>query len=177
MSALPKPRESTIELVSPFPEERWPQVWSWLERFRGSVLDDFGPQTMDEFVEQRLTHEGPEYTWGVIQHGELGGIVTFSPANPIMGFAHTVFKKELWGQRTTLPALRMIAQEIFDLGFLKIVMNPFENNHAILALLKALGAKQEGVFKAHTLKNGVPINVCQYRLMREDLEEACQSEH
>lgn len=163
-----------IRTESPFPEYAWPRVWSWIETFRHRVADDFGPKTLEEFVEQRMaaTHEK---TWAVYRDGELGGIVSFQALTPWLGTAHCLFKKNLWGFETTIPALRAVAEEIFATGIWKLTVMPFRDNLQIKGVLKRLGAECEGTLREHTVREGKPVDVLLYGLTRKRFEDAIRS--
>ena len=42
---------SVVRVESPFPAHAVPRIWTWIERFRNRVADDFAPQTLEEFAE------------------------------------------------------------------------------------------------------------------------------
>lgn len=162
----------TVDLISPFPAYSFPLVWDWMSRFRRSVADDFGPETLEDFVALRLAmrEQNLEITWGVRANGELGGIITFQRINPVTGYAHALFKKVFWGQHITIPALKQAANIIFGMGYHKIAMTPFADNMAIRHLLKTLGAHEEGILKAQSVRGGQPVSIVHYGLFPEDIE-------
>lgn len=165
MSAELKPVD--IELISPFPAYAWPRVWDWMAKFRHRTMDDSGPTTLEEFMQQRQDRDQIEMSWGVSRDGELGGVVTFLPASEIVGYAHTVFRPDFWGHHITIPALRQVADQIFEAGYSKIAMTPFADNFAIGAVLKKLGAVREGVLKRHTMRNGELVDMALWALFKE----------
>lgn len=161
-----------IEIVSPFPEHSWPRVWSWIQPFRDRVLDDFSPQTIEDFVAARLSAPETEQTWGVLRDGELGGMVTFQRLSPVLGTCHCVFKKDLWGHSTTVPALRQIAEEVFSTGVNKLTLPLMRGNRAMAAILSMLGGYQEGILKQQTQQHGKPADMVLYALTREGFERS-----
>lgn len=164
-----------IEVVSPFPLESLPRVWMWIESFRSRVADDYGPQTLDAFVKQSIESVDSMTTWAVYRDGELGGMVSFQKWSPVLGTCHCLFKREMWGRKTTQPALEQIAREIFATGIGKISMCVFADNKAILSLLKSLGAVNEGHYRQHTMRGGKLVDMTAIALFREGFENANSS--
>lgn len=142
-----------VELRSPFPAEDIPRIWAWIEPFRWRVSDDFSPKTLAEFVVHfRGVAERAAKTWAVYVSGELGGVITYERLSPVVGTAHATFKKSFWGQKTTLPAIDEAVNEMLA-DRPKLSLPVIEGNKAMMGLLKKLGATQEGVLKAHTLRD------------------------
>src|SRR5947209_6545796 len=101
-----------VTLESPFPAYAWPQVWRWMESFRARVVDDFGPQTLDEFVQmQEAREQAGALTWGVYRDGELGGAITYE-GNTYSGTIHCLYKKQFWGAGTTDASLHAVLAEL-----------------------------------------------------------------
>ena len=46
-----------IELRKPFPFHEAPRVWAWSQEFRHMVQDDFGPQTLEAYIEDWRAQE------------------------------------------------------------------------------------------------------------------------
>jgi len=153
---------------SPFPEYAWPRVWQWIQPFIGRVSDDFSPATQDAFVEGHLARLHSAETWGVWRGDDLGGLIWIEMLNPVLAQTHVIFKKEFWGRATTETAIRDVYGKVFEAGVQKITSYVFENNHAILALAKAVGARQEGLLRNQTLQRGVPVNMIAIGLLKED---------
>ncbi len=163
-----------IRVVSPFPAAAVPRVWTWIQEFRGRVSDDFGAKSLADFVECWEARE--QQTWAVYRGDEIGGVITFERLSPIAGTAHCVFKKSFWGRKTTLPATSEVARQIFAQGVEKLVFCVFEDNHAIRSLLRDLGAKQEGVLRKQTIRNGQRTDVIVTRINSETLSRCpCSS--
>jgi len=157
--------------IGPFPLSAAPRVWLWMNDFRWRVADDFGPQTLEEFVEQCMLRSRTEQQWAVYRDGEICGFITFEPVNPVSGQAHCLFRKDFWGRGTTETALRMVAREIFSGGVKKISMTIFSDNKAIKALLLKLGARQEGLLRQQTVRGGKPVDMVVLGLLAEEFEE------
>lgn len=172
MAAKLKVDPSQIIIEAPFPQYAWPMVWGWIERFRSSVLDDYSPQTLEGFVEQQIAADANgRVSWSISIGAELGGVATFEPANPVFGYAHILFKKEFWGRSITLPAARHVARKVFNAGFQKIAMTPFDDNNAVANLIVDLGGVREGHLRYHTMRNGKAIGLFLYRLTPDLLKE------
>jgi RimJ/RimL family protein N-acetyltransferase len=159
-----------IEVVSPFPLQSLPRVWRWIQSFRDRVSDDYSPQTLDAFVEKALADAGRLQTWAVYRDGELGGMVSFERWTDVLGTCHCLFKREMWGRKTTLPALQQIAGEIFAGGTTKIAMCVFSDNRAIKALIKDLGGVTEGQYRKHTMRGGQLVDMTALALFKEGFE-------
>lgn len=160
-----------VEVRKPFPDYAIPRIWSWMEEFRSSVADDFAPTTLDAFMrdwDARTTEE----RWAVYRDGELGGLISIQPLNPVVVTSHILFKKDFWGQETTIPAIRKVYEEVFDRGVIKISSAVFNDNHAIKGLAKKIGAKREGILKNQTLRGGKPVHMAALGLLKEEFINA-----
>jgi RimJ/RimL family protein N-acetyltransferase len=165
--------ETDWRLVQPFPEKRWPRVWVWVEEFRNRVMDDFAPQTLEEFVAQRMQLAPMEATFGVERGGELGGLIVIQPANPYLVSAHCLFKKSFWGADVTLAACRMVFADLFEKTEVqKIQAVAFADNHQILALVRKLGGDKEGHLYKNTLRDGKPTDQMILGIHKADFLEA-----
>lgn len=163
-----------IRLEEPFPEWAWPEVWLWTRDIRNRIMDDFGPQDVVAFVEWAIQLQERARVWGVwrrtAEGEELGGLVTFEPANPVMGVTHVVFRKSFWGRDTTVEALRQAYSLVFASGILKISSVVFQDNHTVRALARRGGAREEGIFLGHTLRGGKPTNMVALGIRKEDFQ-------
>lgn len=138
--------------------------------FKSKVSDDFGPQTLDAFVDLMTAKwEQPGYqTWSISADGELGGLVSFERLSPWLGTAHLLLKPGFHGKGVALEACRMAAAEIFRTGIGKLAFYPMAGNLAIGSLIVNLGGQREGCLKGHTLIGGKPADVWMYGLTKED---------
>jgi len=154
-----------IETIRPFPLSAVPRVWNWMQSLRTKLCDDYAPQSLDEFLAhwERQTCD----TWGVLRDGELGGYVSFEKLTPVVGTAHILFKRSFWGFRTTIPALELVYAQAFERsGVSKILSLVFRDNHAIRALARHVGAREEGIFRNHTMRNGKPVDMVAIGLLK-----------
>jgi RimJ/RimL family protein N-acetyltransferase len=138
--------------------------------FRHRVIDDFGPKTVDDFVEYSIHQAERTRTWGVWRDRELGGLITFEKHNEVMGVSHVIFKRTFWGQATTVTAMRAVYAQIFEAGFRKIASVVFEDNHAMRDLARKGGARQEGLFLDHTQRAGKLVNMVALGLTKGDFD-------
>lgn len=170
--------QSAVTICSPFPEFALPRVWIWTKEFRSRVADDYGPKTLEAFVDQyraRL-HAGMK-SWAVERGGELGGLVTFEPTSPMCGSAHCVFKKAFWGHETTVEAMRLAFAEVFSAGIKKILSLAFADNVQLLYAVRLLGFEKEGVLRKQTQRGGELVDMMALGCTHEDFEAACAFGH
>lgn len=159
----------TIETIKPFPLNAAPRVWMWMNELRSRVCDDYAPKTLDEFLAnwERRTAQ----SWGILRGGELGGLVTFEKISPVVGTAHVLFKRSFWGFKTTIPALEMVYREAFATsGVSKILSMVFRDNYGIRHLAKHVGAREEGIFKNHTMRDGKLVDMVAIGLQEEEFQ-------
>jgi RimJ/RimL family protein N-acetyltransferase len=157
-----------IRVESPFPAHAYPRVWRWMEGFRGRVLDDYAPRTQQEFVEASLA--SGVRSWGVLDYGELAGIVTFRAVNPLRGVTSCVFRREAWRQDFTVPALREVYRRIFGEGYQKLSAMAFWDNYQLRAFLRELGAKEYGPLAAETRRGGRAVDGVLIELTKESFD-------
>lgn len=141
-----------------------------MEEARSQVADDFSPQTPDEFIalERARVAGGEVITFAIYRDNELGGYVRVVPMLPMACEAHCIFKKSFYGTQTTLPALNDVARQLFDAGVERITMPVFAANAAIRALIKKLGAVEEGRLREYTRQNGLPVDMILFGLLKRD---------
>lgn len=164
-----------IEVRSPFPVRELPRVWLWMEPVLKYVANDDSPRTMEAYVDYQLERLENSITWGVYRDGILGGFISFEPINEQAGMAHTIFNRgthrrdSFFGRKTTVPALTMAALQLFTIGIEQIVMTPFEDNAAILALLQYIGARKRALWFDAATRGGQPVNLVHLTLSPDSL--------
>ena len=159
-----------VSVAEPFPEYAWPEVWGWMGDLRNRITDDYGAQTLDEFVTWGLRMSARSRTWGVWRAGELGGLITFVAANPVTGYMHVVFRKSFWGSATTVAAIHLVFAALFGEGVRKIACQVFQDNHAVRALGRRCGVREEGLLLGHTMRGGQAVNVIALGIRKEDFD-------
>lgn len=149
-----------VSIKSPFPPDQVPRIWMWMQPFKRSVMDDYAPQTMEEFVRDWAERErNGQRSWVVNRDGERGGVIFAGPVQPGVLDIHSLFKKDFWGRDTTLQATEMACAELFEQGARKLMCTMFSSNKAIIALAKLLGGVTEGRLYSHTMVEGKPVDV------------------
>ena len=161
-----------IEVKRPFPKDEWFSVWNWIEQadMWAALADDNVPRDIDGFCALQEAMEGVRQCWGVWRDGILGGVVSMEPdpLRPWIAHCHCLFRKEFWGRKTTIPALRLVAEEIFSAGIERIEMRVFESNRAIRALIPLLGGREEGTLRHQTQSAGKPIDMVVFGLSADE---------
>lgn len=159
----------SVRLESPFPLRAVPRIWAWIESFRERVLDDYAPQTLEAFVADWYAQTPFRSSWAVWEGDELGGAITWEAwPQPGIGVAEAVFKPAFWPRAQ--EALGQAYAGLFAQGARKILIFPFRGNAAIIALYRALGARQEGILKAQTMRQGRPASLVILSVFKEDFE-------
>jgi RimJ/RimL family protein N-acetyltransferase len=148
-----------------------PRVFSWISTFRSKVSDDFGPQTLAEFMIFASRKWKTQKTWAIYSDGELGGLITFERISPWLGTAHWIFKPDFQGKGIAARASRIAVAEMFESGIGKLAVYPLAGNLAIGSLLTGLGAKREGTLIEQTVCNGKPTDIWVYGLTKSQFEE------
>lgn len=165
-------RAVNVEIVSPFPMSDAPRIWAWSEAFRAKVSDDFSPKTLPEFLEHFRQTAEVATTWAVYRDGELGGMISYQQASPVVGTAHCVFKKAFWGEATTRVAIQSAVAQMFQ-RCEKLSLPVLAGNLAIISLLKKMGASKEGVLRAQTRRDGKPVDMVMMALFKPTQEKSC----
>ena len=160
-----------IEAVTPFPYDELDKLWEWIEAARKAVADDFSPTTPIEFLVDESNLPENVATFGILREGELGGYVKAVQTSPIVVEAHCVFKQEFYGSATTIPALSLIAGQLFDCGIERITMPVYAHNFAIKSLIKKLGGVEEGRLRNYTKQNSQPVDLLIFGLLKADFEK------
>jgi RimJ/RimL family protein N-acetyltransferase len=144
-----------ISVVSPFPEHLLPAAWGWARPYLGVMADDFAMCTQEKFMELAAQiDECGGKTWGCAKNGALFGWVSFEPVNKVSGILHGFSRKEAWGRHNTENALRLVMQDIFTMGYERISHPVLATNTLVRALLRRVGAREEGVLRSFTTCGG-----------------------
>lgn len=160
-----------IEAVTPFPYRELDKLWEWIEAARKQVADDFSFATPGEFFAEELNLPKNIVTFGILRDGELGGYVKAVQTSPIVIEAHCIFKQEFYGSATTIPALSLVARQLFDCGIERITMPVWAHNAAIKKLIQKLGGVEEGRLRNYTKQNGEPVDLAIFGLLKADFEK------
>lgn len=166
-----------VRVVTPFPATAYPQLWRWSQAVWDRLADDLTPNTAESFIpwQESIDRQQNVITWGVYRGPELGGLIRFivDPLHPWMGDGHCLFKKDFYGQVTTVPALVSVIRELFnERGLKKINMATYKSNHAIRSLLVFLGARVEGEIRRVYMQHGELVDTVIHGMIPEDLADA-----
>ena len=151
------PRESAtshVDLISPVPDAWGPRMWAWLREDPEANFDDFGPQTLAEFMAERAALRGQERLWGVMCDGEPCGYIQFLPITSMLGTMHLCFARAVHGRGIATDALRRIREELVADGIEKLLITFFADNLRVEQFCRGFGAVDEGLFRHHTRTHG-----------------------
>ncbi len=150
-----------IELLAPFPDDGWVDLWAWMEEFPEMNWDDYAPRDCASFVaEMRRRVASGERIWGVIAGGDLCGAIGYAPVTPRMGWFHGVcFARRAHGRGIAREAVGRVIEELRCEGVEKINAAFFDDNVRVHHLFRTLGATDEGLFRAQTLRAGAPVDM------------------
>ncbi len=158
-----------VEIISPLPRSWWPNVWAWLQDDRALSFDDYGPETEAEFENQLEVRLQREWLWGVTADGESVGAIGVAPVSDRMASLHgIVFKESARGKGIAAVAVKKVLDALWLTGMEKIVATYFSDNMRVHGFLKHLGAVEEGYLKAHSVRQGMPIDMRLVAWFRED---------
>ncbi len=177
MTVVASPVE--ISLVSPFPIAWLPNAWKWINEYPSRNLDDYGPHTFAEFeADMYNRRESGELTWCVCKNAWPCGIIGYKPWTRTHGVFHGIcFTQAAWGRETTMTAVRMVLDQLFDSAVEKVAAFHFADNQKINRFLRDLGAVQEGYLEKQALRNGELIDMVLLALFRDQKqgwEKVCQ---
>jgi len=144
-----------LQLISPFPAEQYPLLWTWLHESKESNFDDYGPTTYQAFVEEMKDRSERELSWMATWNDKPVGFIGYAPVNLRLGSTHGIcFTKEVHGKGVAYEAVSRIVEQLFASGVEKIQACYFASNLRVAEFLNKLGFYQEGYFVAQTVRNG-----------------------
>jgi RimJ/RimL family protein N-acetyltransferase len=150
----------TYTLLRPFPKKAYGLLWNWILQFPDNSLDDYGPQTLQDFRRLMASRARTERTWAVESGGKLCGSVAYLPYNRRSGAFHGIcFDRSIHGTGIAHAAVAAIIDEIFAGGVEKISAGYFADNQQVHKFLGGLGAVEEGLMRQHTLRGGTPLDM------------------
>jgi RimJ/RimL family protein N-acetyltransferase len=143
-----------------FPLAALPDAWKWLNEFPARNFDDYGATSLAEFTAAMEQRAITETIVGVLEAGELVGIMAYLPLSPRSGALHGVcFAKRVHGTGIAAWGLRTLLSELFRGGIEKVSASYFADNGRVRSFLAKCGAVDEGLLKAQTLRNGKAIDM------------------
>ena len=159
-----------IELIEPIPVWSYPLIWGWYEQSRRVASDDFGPKTINEFVELYGGRAQSGRVFGICINGQIGGVVEFEQATPALAIGHILFAPWFLRQRgASAAALKAACARLFETsGTVKILGLIPEDNRLAIAMCVRHGATVEGLLRHHTVRDGKPINAVAVGVTKEE---------
>lgn len=180
-----------FKIVTPFPAHHLELIFTWAMEYPSANLDDYAPKTSKECL-QALQYrfgvrdedgtavggenDNPERSWAIyVGEGPAYpydgtkpcGLVGYLPMTPRLGVLHGIlFSQGKIGREDRRAALGQIISELFGSGVEKISASYFASNRKVHKFLEDLGFIPEGIFRKHTLQNGVPIDLIQVALFK-----------
>jgi RimJ/RimL family protein N-acetyltransferase len=149
-----------VILVSPFPAEAFPAVWTWLQEFPANNFDDYGPRTYETFQAAMQDRAAVERTWGVLHEGQPCGIIAYLPLSERLGIFHGIcFAQSVHGKGIAKAAVRQVLDELFASGVFKVQAAFFADNLRVGRFLIGLGAVEEGLLRKQTMRDGIAIDM------------------
>lgn len=148
----------TIEFVSPVPLTWAPMLLDWLRERPECNFDDYGPSTV-EGIEAKLSNVTIR-SWGVVYEGAPCGVIAYQALTPeVGGFAGICFTESVHGKGVALLAVQRVLNRLWAEGVEKISATYFADNLRVARFLAKLGAVREGLLRAHTRRNGAPVDM------------------
>lgn len=179
---------SNVDLIQPFPLAEVNRVINWSHCYRSMVVVDGSPGSTGG---EELAHYGsmvvlncPSY--GVIdRNGVLGyhheaplvGIFWLEPGStPANTYIHFTSSRKSFGSGLMLEAAKQLVPQIFaDFPTLtRISAGVLQKNSPARNFLKAIGFKQDGLFKDFVTQNGVPLKIAHFGYLRSYLDGMLQ---
>lgn len=158
-----------VELVSPLPISWCPDVWGWLQVDPTANFDDYGPQNQEQFANECQRRFQSEWIWGVAVDGQRAGAVGAVSMTPRLVSLHgIVFRESVRGTGAAHIGVSKVLDVLWNNGVEKVIASYFSDNMRVHSFLKKLGAVEEGYLKAHTIRNGEPIDMRLVAWFRED---------
>lgn len=137
-----------------------PDIWQWMQDSRAQSLDDYGPQTPDALAVELTRRRRDECLYGVTMDGQPSGVIGVCPVTNRLAMLHGVlFAKEVRGTGVARAAMRHVLDSLWARGIVKVSATYFADNGRVRAFLKRLGAVDEGYLRAHTMRDGKPIDL------------------
>jgi hypothetical protein len=156
-----------IEL-HPWQASDWPALYTWALPVWSRFGDDFTSRDLGCFVDAMAQRVGPlDRHWGVYRDGELGGWLAEAHVNPVVCQGHALFKRSFFGRETTSRAIQLGIEKSWQRGYRKVWMLVFSDNSAIIRTIREdLGGVYEGTLLAQTQRDGKPVNMDSFAILR-----------
>lgn len=155
-----------------------PRVWRWLAEPAPVSADD-----MRRYVAEALREHGRGARVPWVQRdartGEVAGTTSFyqvDEANRSVTMGHTILGSRWWRTGLNTEAKLLLLRRAFDeLGAVRVVWRTDLHNERSRAAIERIGARQEGVLRAHIrLPDGTLRDAVQYAMTAQDWPAAHQ---
>ena len=158
----------SVTLRPRFPLDMSGRLWEWLNNPREPNFDDFGAESLAEFMMELGRRVTREKTWAIMFDGEVVGYLAFAPSNPVFGQFHgLVINPEFRRLGIGTEAFREALALLLDQGFKSFMVMPFADNTRIFRILENVGFREAGRILHASERDGEPVNV---RLMTRGVD-------
>jgi RimJ/RimL family protein N-acetyltransferase len=161
--------DKAVEVNPGFPRHLLPRVWQWILPHKSKLIGDYGPQSMEAFMQEWDFPTTLANAWTVQVDGEVGGIVHFSqPFNGVMEmhayFPHYTFKSSIM-QRGLEGAIQRAFAANADAR--KIEWRGFETCSTMVHVLRKVGGGKDARIENGALQDGRWCPIVQMGILRE----------
>lgn len=169
---------SNVDLIQPFPLVEVKRVIGWSHCYRSMVTVDGSPSTPDQLLSYGSFTVLNNPTWAVVDrnnalqyHHEapLIGIFWLEPGStPANTYIHFTSSRKSFGSGLMLEAANLVVPSIFvDFPSLtRISAAVLQKNAPARNFLKAIGFKQDGLFKDFVTQNGAGQKIAHFGYLR-----------
>lgn len=160
--------------LQPFPPKATEKAWAWLNEFPKYNFDDDGPTSLNEFKMSLLWRvQHGQTIIGVIHESECVGLIGIERKTERRAeFCGICFSKAVHGKGVAAEALRILFRTLWADGVDKVEAQFFADNYRVARFFHKLGAKSEGVRRAHTLRGGKAVDCRLVGWTKEDWKES-----
>jgi len=168
----------TVDLISPFPVNQVPRLWSWLHSFKTTNFADGSPQSSEDFVPWMTAQLLGLLSYGVIDKNNILnmkheapmiGFISVQPAGPQAAYAHVASTRRAHGKGLMDEAAKIAIKDVFDQvpTLLRIGATIVPWNKSARSFTERAGFQYEGRIRHAVLQKGKPIDLVHYGLTRE----------
>lgn len=166
--------DSTITITTrPLAGDDLPRLWEILREFPRENFDDSGPTSIEEFEESMVDRVQHELLIAFDVAGELVGATAVEPVSYRNGMLRGVmlrgvcFARAVHSTGVPLQAMRGAIAKLYEDGIEKISARMFADNLRAWRFFQKLGAVEEGLQRAETVRAGELVDVRLIALFRE----------
>lgn len=149
-----------VQVIEPMPRDWGPRLWDWLHEVPDANLDDYSPKTWDEFRYQLCSRFEDERFFGVLSEGKPVGVIAYRPLSPRLGVFHGIcLTRHATGKGIGTLAVRTVLQTLYREGVEKVCAYFFADNVPVRRMFDKLGAVEEGLQMAQTVRHGLTVDL------------------